>query len=344
MHNAKFIIIKALDGINSPFIMEATMKKLMATLFSLFIFINSNVAYSSEEVPNEFNITEHWISLTTSFDIETKTHKLGTLYRKFFSLLLTYEFYDPFDNKMATARSKFFSFTAHFDIYSNERDGKERLLGIAEERMFSFFPTFDVYGSDASTKLARASMNFWGTTFTIYDPATDQEMAVMHRSFFRLKNDWNIKITNRELFEHKNIDFRLLMTVLAFQGDRENWDKDRRDNNFKSIGNTANSADAAFIVTDDELNVLQQKIAAASKQAGLVNVQKPDPQTLEQIAIELENNYKNTQVNNDANQTTQEKLTGFINYSLGLIESNDVSDAKKKAILYLLKMRLDGNV
>src|SRR5258708_35511011 len=156
------------------------MKKIIVTLFSLFIFISSNAAYSNDEVPNEFNITEHWISLTTSFDIETKTHKLGTLYRKFLSLLLTYEFFDPFDNKMATARSKFFSFTAHFDIY----DSNDRLLGVAEERLFSFFPTFDIYASDASTKLAKAAMNFWGTTFTIYDPATDQEMAIMHRSFF----------------------------------------------------------------------------------------------------------------------------------------------------------------
>lgn len=315
------------------------MNKIIATLFSLFIFINANTACAQDEVPNEFNITEHWISLTTSFDIETKTHKLGTLYRKFFSLLLTYEFFDPYDNKIATARSKFFSFTAHFDIY----DMNDRLLGFAEEKMFSFFPTFDIYASDASTKLAKASMNFWGTTFTIYDPATDQEMAQMHRSFFRMKNDWSIKITNRSLFERKNIDFRVLMTVLAFQGDRENWEKDR-NNKYSSLRNTANAADAASIVTEDEVNLLQNKIAAASKQVGLNNVQKPDQQNLEQIAVELENDYKNTQANNDANQTSQEKLSGFIDYALSLIESNDVPDTKKKAILYLLKMRLDGTI
>ena len=317
------------------------MKKIIATLFSLFLFINVNSTYAADEVPAEFDITEHWISLTTSFDIETKTHKLGTLYRKFFSFLLTYEFFDPFDNKMATARAKFFSFTAHFDIY----DRNDRLLGSAEERMFSFFPTFDIYASDASTKLAKASMNFWGTTFTIYDPTTDQEMAIMHRSFFRLKNDWNIKITNRALFERKNIDFRVLMTVLAFQGDRENWEKDsRNNNNFKGLNNGVSSEDAASVVTDNEVNQLQQKIAAVSKQASLANVQKPDQKTLEHIATELEDNYKNTQVNNDVNQTSQEKLSSFIDYSLSLIESKDVPAEKKKAILYLLKMRLDGNV
>jgi uncharacterized protein YxjI len=320
--------------------MEVTMKNIIATLFSIFLFINASAAYSSDEVPNEFNITEHWISLTTSFDIETKTQKLGTLYRKFFSFLLTYEFFDPFDNKMATARSKFFSYTAHFDIY----DRDERLLGIAEEKMFSFFPTFDIYAKDASTRLATASMNFWGTTFTIYDPASDQEMAVMHRSFFRMKNDWNIKITNRELFERKFIDFRVLMTVLAFQGDRENWEKDSKSNRFKGLKNNISSEDAASIVSDTEVNQLQEKIAAVSKQAGLGTVQKPDQRTLEQIATELEDNYKNTQADNLVTQTTQEKLNSFINYSLGLIESKEVPAEKKKAILYLLKMRLDGNV
>ncbi|MCL9683025.1 hypothetical protein [Legionella maioricensis] len=313
------------------------MKKLIATLFSLFVFIGAQAAYSNNDVPNEFQVTEHWISLTTSFDIETKTHKLGTLYRKFFSFLLTYEFFDPFDNKMATARSKFFSFTAHFDIY----DRDERFLGFAEEKIFTFFPTFDIYGSDASTKLARAAMNFWGTTFTIYDPVTDQEMAKMHRSFFRLKNDWNITITNRALFERKNIDFRVLMTVLAFQGDRENWEKDQ-DNNSNKIRTSA--ADATSVVTDDELNGFKEKIAAAGKHAGLDHVQKPDQQTLEHIAIELESNYKNVHTRNEVEQTSQERLSSFIDYCLNLIEANDMPDTKKKAILFLLKMRLEGSV
>lgn len=321
------------------FKMEVTMKKLIGPLLSLFILISSNTAYSNNDIPNEFQITEHWISLTTSFDIETKTHKLGTLYRKFFSFLLTYEFFDPFDNKMATARAKFFSFTAHFDIY----DRDERFLGFAEEKIFTFFPTFDIYGSDASTKLARAAMNFWGTTFTIYDPVSNQEMAKMHRSFFRLKNDWNITITNRALFERKNIDFRVLMTVLAFQGDRENWEKDQ-DNNFNKIRAGASSVDTASVVTDSELNDLKEKIAAAGKHAGLEQVQKPDQQTLEHIAIELESNYKNIHTSDGLEQTSQERLSSFIDYCLNLIESNDMPDTKKKGILFLLKMRLEGSV
>lgn len=316
------------------------MKKLFATLLTLFLFINSNNLYADNEVPNEFYISEHWVSLTTSFDIETKTHKLGTLYRKFFSFLLTYEFFDPFDNKMATARSKFFSYTAHFDIY----DRNESFLGYAEERIFTFFPTFDIYGRDGSTKLARASMNFWGTTFTIYDPVTELEMATMHRPFFRIKNDWTISITDRALFERKNIDFRVLMTVLAFQGDRENWEKDQ-NNNLNKKRALLSSNHAALVVADSELNALKERIASASQQVGLDNVQKPDEKALEQIALELEKDYKNAQPNTDeTTQTAQARLTSFIDYSLHLLESSDIPVTKKKAIVYLLKMRLEGGV
>ena len=99
--------------------MDKFMKKIIASLLSLLLCVNSCFALSNYDIPDEFNITERWISLTTAFDIETPTQKLGTLYRKFFSLLPTYEFFDPYDNKIATARSSLSSLTAHFDIYDN---------------------------------------------------------------------------------------------------------------------------------------------------------------------------------------------------------------------------------
>lgn len=304
------------------------MKKIIAALFCfMFTLINSNNVYARIDVPDQFNVTEHWVSMTTSFDIETRTRKLGTLYRRFFSLLLTYDFYDPYDNQIATARAKFFSLTAHFDIY----DMKERFLGYAEEQFFALLPTFQIYGRDSSNMLASAEMNFLGTTFTIYDPVTNDVMATMYRPFFRLKNDWSITITNKPLFESKHIDPRVLMTVIAFQGDRENWMAEQ---------NTRLSTFAKS--TASVLKPLKDKIAKLSDDAGLAQVQKPDESTLEQIAAELESNYKNDPVNTVLGQTSQERLNGFVDSSLKLVESKDVSDAKKKGILYLLKMRLNA--
>lgn len=303
-------------------------------MLSLFIYVNSSFAIESNDIPDQFNITEHWISLTTSYDIETKTRKLGTLYRKFFSFLLTYEFFDPFDNKLATARARFFSFTAHFDVYDN----RDNLLGMAEEKFFTFFPTFDIYGRDGSTKLARASMNFWGTTFTIYDPLTEREMAQMHRPFFRLKNDWTISITNRQLLNQKNIDFRLLMTVLAFQGDKEYWDSMQNNSLKQAVVN----ADKAAEISPSQIKLINEKVDLLSKNEGLGNVEKPDEKSLEAVAKELESDYNSTHVEDDATRTAQEKANDFTDYCLNLVQSNAVSDSKKKAILFLLKMRLQG--
>ncbi len=321
---------------------EAIMRKLLAVALVLFSSFSANFAFAESvpnRVPDEFFVKEHWLSMTTSYDIETRTQKLGTLYRKFFSFLLTYDFYDPFDNKIAYARSKFFSFTAHFDVYDNF----ENYLGAADERLFSFFPTFDIYDRDGYTKLAKASMNFWGTTFTIYDPVTNQEMAHMSRPFFRLKNDWTFHVTDREMFDHKGIDPRVLMTVIAFQGDREYWEQQQRDENnisrgIKSSEETTPSAD----VSKQQLSALLDKIAAISKQEGLDKAQEPDEKTAMAVAAELENGY-NTQMANDSVQTSQERLNAFTDYCLHLIQSNATTTEKKKTILFLLKNRLQAN-
>ncbi|KTC82373.1 hypothetical protein [Legionella cherrii] len=312
------------------------MRNAIAILCSLFISINSSFALSNTEIPDEMYIKEHWISLTTSYDIETKTRKLGTLYRKFFSLLLTYEFFDPFDNKLAYARSKFFSLTAHFDVYDNF----ENFIGAADEKLFAFFPTFDIYGQDGYTKLAKASMNFWGTTFTIYDPVTDKEMATLYRPFFRLKNDWTFNITNKALFKQKDIDSRVLMTVIAFQGDREYWENNNQ-NNFKAI---AKKSAPSNDVTAQQVNELLEKITAMSKQEGLENIKNPDPKMMDGVAKELENNYQQLHAHDETAQTNQERLNAFVEYCLNLVQENTLASEKKKAILFLLKTRLESSI
>ncbi|HHF7373514.1 hypothetical protein [Legionella bozemanae] len=312
------------------------MKKIIAILFSSLMIINISFAFGNTEIPDEMYIKEHWISLTTSYDIETKTRKLGTLYRKFLSLLLTYEFFDPFDNKLAYARSKFFSLTAHFDVYDNY----ENFIGSADEKLFAFFPTFDIYGQDGYTKLAKASMNFWGTTFTIYDPVTDKEMATLYRPFFRLKNDWTFNITNRALFNQKEIDSRVLMTVIAFQGDREYWESNNQ-NYLRAITKKSTQANE---VTSEQINELLEKITTVSKQEGLENIGNPAPKIMDAIASELEESYKKLHAPDESTQTSKEKLAAFSEYCLSLAQSNALTHKKRKAILFLLKTRLEGAV
>ena len=111
--------------------------------------------------------------------------------------------------------------------------------------LFAFFPTFDIYGQDGYTKLAKASMNFSGTTFTIYDPVTEREMATLYRPF-GVKNDWTFNITNRALFNQKGIDSRVLMTVIAFQGDREYWESNNQNSIKRIAKGSAQLNDCTF--------------------------------------------------------------------------------------------------
>ena len=311
------------------------MKKIVMSLLFLFLAVNVTIASSTSSLPEEVSVREHWISLTKSYDIETKTQKLGTLYRRFFSLLLTYDFYDPMDVKTATAKARFFSFGAHLDIY----DQTDTFIGGVEEKIFTFFPTFVVLAADSSTKLARAEMNFWGTKFYIYDTVTNQEMAIMSRSFFRFKNDWTIHVTNSDLLNQKNIDPRVLMTVLAVQGEIEDWKNDQQ-NNYSLNAKNANSQQSEA----NELGALTQQIEALAVKEGLDKLEKPSQESLEALAIELDQAFNAAnQATDNQNQSNQERVNAFTSYCLNLVSSNDLADIKKKAILTLLNLRLQGH-
>jgi uncharacterized protein YxjI len=309
------------------------MKKIITILFSLGLFISSGWVLADEipnRIPDELYITEHWISLTTSYDIDTKTQHLGTLYRRFLSLMLTYDFYDPFDHKLAYAYSKFLSLTAHFDVY----DTNDSFLGAADERLFTFFPKFDIYARDGYRWLATAAMNFWGTTFYIYDPVTHYEMAYMTRSFFRIKNNWTFHVRNRELFDQKEIDPRVLMTVIAFQGDREYWEQQNKNLALNTISKSNSD------VSSEAIKAQLVKTSAQCMHEGFIAEQAPDEQTARAVAEELEQGFNNAHASNPA-QTDEEHMLAFTDYCLNLVASNTLAEEKKRVVLFLLKTRLE---
>lgn len=59
-----------------------------------------------------------------------------------------------------------------FDIL----DGNDQPLGTVEQRLLHFLPTFENF-SPSSQKLAKAKLNFWGTTYTVTYPIDDHVIA-----------------------------------------------------------------------------------------------------------------------------------------------------------------------
>lgn len=183
--------------------------------------LSSRLIASPLAMPDEFFVTERWVSLTTGFDIETNQYRVGTVFRKFWSLLPTYEFYDQKENLISVAKMRWMTFGAIFDVVEATT---ELPIGSVEEEVLTWYPTFRIY-SPKGEKLAVAEMNFWGTTYEVSDPVTSKVMATLKRSFFRFKDDWKATIVDRPLFDAKGIDPRLFITLMAFQTDADNWKK-----------------------------------------------------------------------------------------------------------------------
>lgn len=314
------------------------MKKIV---ISLFFFVMTSISHANPNfsIPDQMTIKEHWISLTKSYEIKTRTEKLGILYRRFFSLPLEYDFYDNSDTKTATAKMRLFSMSTHLDVYGQNNE----LIGSVEEKMFAFYPTFKIYANNSVTKLAQAEMNFWGTKFYVYDPGTHQEMILMSRSLFRVKNDWTINVTNRELLQQKNIDSRLLITVLAMQGEIEEW-KRQKNEEWKRQKNEDCRTNHCLKARKNEpnKNELLQKISHLNTKYDLEKLDASNKDNLEFLADELEQGF-NAENQSNMDQSNEDKVNAFTEYCLNLLKVQGQSDVRKKAISTLLNLRLQGH-
>lgn len=191
-------------------------------LFAFLILAASPIFAEVQEIPTEFSVTERWISLTTTFDIETKTDFIGTVHRRIFTWTPQYELQDVNGNRLANARMRFFSFLAVFDV----EDGQGKPLGLVQEEFTWFYPSFYILAPDGR-KLGEAVLNFWGTKYTVSDPYDGHVIAELTRPFFQLKNYWTVKILDPLAISENNIHPHLFMTLIAFQVDREYWRKQR---------------------------------------------------------------------------------------------------------------------
>lgn len=192
----------------------------LIVFFSIYCRLSGMVP----EVPNQFFVTERWLSWTTSFDIETLQLRLGTVHRSILSLTTQYDFYDSDGKFQASARARFWALGTIFDV----TDAEGRLIGNVREHLFDFFPTFDLLSLKGEV-LAVAKQNLWETTYYVNDPVTSQEIAQLSRSFFRLKDNWSVTVTNPDLFQKKQIDPRFFIIVMAFQTDRDYWSRQKQE-------------------------------------------------------------------------------------------------------------------
>ena len=306
------------------------MKQWLMGLFCLGVF-QTGYAFELEE---KMYLAEHYMSYTSSFDVSTDQRKLGTLYRRILSLNAVYDFYDYQNQPIASAQSHFFSFGAHLDVY----DGNKQLLGTVEEQLLNWFPSFDIYSPDGML-LASARMNFWGTTFTLYDGHSDRVLAEMSRSFFRFRNYWTIQIKNLNRLKEKQFDPKLLLTVLAVQGDIEYLEQYRRRQRENSDYRSQSRRLTAVEAPVSDTNTIPNRYADfLKKEEALNDVVLPDDTQLNALAAQLDQDFRQSIAGITLNQN--EEAEQFIQFCLNVATSSDTPPEHQKAILHLLKKKL----
>lgn len=286
-------------------------------------------------LPSEFSVTQHWFSWTNDFSIATKEYKLGIVHRRLFSWsLVQYDFLDNNDQLQATGKMRWFSWGATFDVF----DAAEQSLGRVEEKFSWFLPKFN-FISPSNKILAEAQLNFWGTTYTVVDPISKETIAIMHRDFFRLKDDWTVKIVNQELFIQKELDPRLFVIVMAFQSDREEWQRQIQ------YYNNHNNTDDEFISRSVEGAVEENTENSESNFSELLEPYREALSSIEPAKedFELVDDLVTSKLEaaRDSEETEVAAETEFA-LILPLFEDEELTQAQKSALLVILEQHLNA--
>jgi len=279
-------------------------------LFIAAIFTLGNI--SASQLPDEFYVTERWLSWTTTFDIETKAEKLGTVHRKFFSLTPEYHLHNMEDQLISKAKMRFWSLGAIFEV----TDSQGAPQGTVEETFSWFFPTFEIV-SPRAEKLAKASLNFWGTKWTLVDPINEQTIAELSRPLFRLKNDWTVNVYDRSSFaESKKIHPNMFMVLIAFQVDKEYW---------AALSNSLTAdTEAVFHIEDLKRDLKTYR----------GSITEIEPTENDFIAVE-------TLTEQMVADTSDDRFIGTVRSLMDLLESGALPDSQKAALYLMLENRLN---
>lgn len=291
-------------------------KALFSTITSLSLLTVQPCLQAYHSLPDEFFIVQRFVSLTLALDIKSKDFKMGTVYRKFWSFSTRYDFYDSFDLLQAKAKSQSFSWLHIFDV----TDANDQPIGKVEQRFNPLFPTFDLL-SASQEKLATAKMNFWGTRYTLKDPVTKGIIATISRSFLRLRDYWTVNITDQELFQSKNIDHRLFITVAAFQ-----TDMDRKSN--------------ANLLSNKKLQAELKTIYATPNLLPSIQNAEPQEEDFEKVVFLVEQAV-NGEIDTSNERYEETTTLKFLQALHALQDSDTLTQQEKNAAAILLQEKLE---
>lgn len=189
--------------------------------FLIFLVAITALSADLTRLPDEFQVVERFLSLTSTFDVSTEVESFALARKRFFSLTTCFDLEDKNQLPLATSTSRFFAWGTVADVV----DPAGNKIGWIEEEIFRILPWSEYRVFNKNNQLvAIARMNFWGTEFELYHPDNAMDIyAVISRPFFRCFRDyWTVQIKNYQIFEQGIIDPRLLVILAIYQTDTDN--------------------------------------------------------------------------------------------------------------------------
>lgn len=306
-------------------------KSLLAAGLLCVSAFSSAQSISTQDLKH-FSVRMLWLSDNLFYTIQSgdKTH--ANLVQRLSRMPLMYELIDTDNKPLTSVDYTYDTKKDHFEIY----DAHHQRIGATDEYLFQYYPTFYVYQNDAEKPSVKAEMNFWGTTLSVYDIDTGKKFAEMYRSYFRNSNYWDFDVTDETTFESRHFDPALLMTVVAIQTDPWLYETSHSASLKGMADRSHNSRVAAMTKLRQEASA---RVAAVQQKLGMQVSAKPDASLVDAIAKKLEQDF--TAIHADDSLDPQKSFEMFLQYCLDSLESGELSDAEKQAVLFLLQHRFE---
>lgn len=186
------------------------------------VFLSFGHGASATECPiprlsGQVTLTEQVISWTTTLNLTGENQNLGKVTAKFLTMADTFVYYDAQGNKIATARSRIFSWGTHIDVF----DCQEQKIGEIREnvmqswtKVVTVYSILDVHGHVVAQS---EKVDWFGTQFTLFN-SQGHLGATISRPWFNFFSDkWTVNIQDPQI-----IDPRFLVMIGAFKTEVDN--------------------------------------------------------------------------------------------------------------------------
>ena len=304
------------------------------------VLISPVFAFSYDDMPASLYIKESPQYIGCA-EIESDHQVIGSLYRlgaKENKRGLTFEYTDENKQKQTTLK---FKQQLGDDVLFYLYDINNKLVG-RYYHLFSQDPVndytlpvgFQLYSADGITLLMTGWFNGWTTHLTIYAKKNAGVIMELSRPFFSWSRTWETTMINTSLLSKSDVDPNIFATILAFNSIGQ-WQPLFESSMLNSISTKSNEAASL----NPDIQSLIEKLDRISQSQGLSYQNAVFSNDVLKTAVSVFNS-RYAQRYDDTYLNDEDRINQFIDFSIELICSNEISTEQKNAMLQFMMRRL----